>query len=322
MTIEDCPIWNTPAQIHADGSFAGHLVSSMRAGYSPTGAVPTYKITGSAEHQLRHEILKPSGWSNIRRGLTNWIVARHLAGEIIPTITSDTVIEAANLGSLTFGQRRERFLRFLRDRKFEIGNTIDENEETLLPLLDFEEEEQIGSFLILLSRQGILRPMGHGEYELDLAGIDLLETTRGDTSKVFVAMWFNESVNAAYSNGIAQAVIRCGLEPVRIDRVEHSDKICDRIVAEIRGAKFVVADFTCGVIRDANGGDAAIPRGGVYYEAGLAQGLGKPVIWTCRADQIGHVHFDTRQYAHILWTDPSELMHALEARIRALGLNA
>ena len=94
---------------------------------------------------------------------------------------------------------------------------------------------------------------------------------------------------------------------MRIDSKEHSNKIDDEIIAEIRRSRFVVADFTS---------EEDKPRGGVYYEAGFAMGLNIPVIWTCRADMIGNVHFDTRQFNHITWDDPEDLRVKLEAEDR------
>jgi hypothetical protein len=61
-----------------------------------------------------------------------------------------------------------------------------------------------------------------------------------------------------------------------------------------------------------------VARGGVYYEAGFAQGLNIPVIWVCRLDVIDHVHFDTRQFNHITWTDPQDLYAKLKNRIGAV----
>lgn len=100
-----------------------------------------------------------------------------------------------------------------------------------------------------------------------------------------------------------------GYEPLRIDQKEHVNKIDDEIVLEIRRSKFLIADFTC---------ERGNPRGGVYFEAGLAFGLGKPVIWTVRADLIDDVHFDTRQYNHITWSEPAGLRDALRKRIGAV----
>ena len=122
-------------------------------------------------------------------------------------------------------------------------------------------------------------------------------------------MWFDDSMDDVYAQGIKLAVERCGYSPLRIDRTEHINKIDDEIIRELRRSRFVVADFTSG-----EGG----ARGSVYYEAGFARGLGIPVISTCRRDKLSDVQFDTRQYAHIIWDSPSELCDALEARIGAV----
>lgn len=129
-------------------------------------------------------------------------------------------------------------------------------------------------------------------------------------------MWFNESMNEAFDDGIDPGIRDAGYEPLRIDRKEHNNKIDDEIIAEIRRSRFVVADFTCPTTELANKTEP-LARGGVYYEAGFAQGLGLPVIWTCRKNMIGYVHFDTRQYAHIDWETPEELRDKLSKRISA-----
>ena len=117
-------------------------------------------------------------------------------------------------------------------------------------------------------------------------------------------MWFDTSLTEAWSDGFEPAIRSCGFDPVRIDLKEHNGKICDEIVAEIRSCGLLVADFTG-------------QRGGVYFEAGFALGLGKPVVWTCREDEVGKLHFDTRQYNHIVWDTTESLHQKLENRIRA-----
>ena len=93
-----------------------------------------------------------------------------------------------------------------------------------------------------------------------------------------------------------------------MDLKEHNDKICDAIVAEIRKSRFVVADFTG-------------HRGGVYFEAGFALGLGIPVIWTCKKEELPKTHFDTRQYNHIDWENEGDLFIRLKNRIEATILS-
>ena len=113
----------------------------------------------------------------------------------------------------------------------------------------------------------------------------------------------------AYENGVSRAVVDTGFNPLRIDRKEHINRIDDEIISEIRRSRYLIADFTC---------DPAKPRGGVYFEAGFAYGLKIPVIWTCRADLIKDVHFDTRQFNHIVWKDPDDLYGKLFNRIGAV----
>jgi hypothetical protein len=138
--------------------------------------------------------------------------------------------------------------------------------------------------------------------------VERLLTTQTDSNQAFVAMWFNDSVEEAFTKGIAPAIAHSGYRPLRIDQKEHNNKIDDEIIAEIRRLRFVIADFTCA---------PGSPRGGVYYEAGFARGLGMPVIWTCKNESMSDLHFDTRQYAHIVWGAPDDLYRKLKARIGA-----
>ena len=152
------------------------------------------------------------------------------------------------------------------------------------------------------------------------AGVRRLEELKPkavNTEQGFIAMWFDESVNEAYGKGIEPAIRDAGYRPLRIDKKQHNNKIDDEIIAEIRRSRFVVCDFTCKLV-DCDGERTAIPRGGVYYEAGFAQGLGIPVIWTCREDHIEHVHLDTRQFNHIDWKTPEDLRERLRNRIAAV----
>jgi hypothetical protein len=145
------------------------------------------------------------------------------------------------------------------------------------------------------------------EYQLDLKGWHRLDELRREERKsdqAFVAMWFDSSLDEVWENGFKAALKQVGYNPIRVDLTEHNEKICDRIIAEVRKSGLVVADFTG-------------QRGGVYFEAGFAMGLGIPVIWSCRDTDVKELHFDTRQYNHIVWTDPADLKKKLINRIEA-----
>lgn len=118
--------------------------------------------------------------------------------------------------------------------------------------------------------------------------LDNLDLAATDSSMTFVAMWFNDETTGAWRDAISPAIEAAGYKPLRIDLHEHGNHIDDEIIAGIRAAEFLVADLTGN-------------RGGVYWEAGFAFGLGKKVIWTVRDDNLPDVHFDVRQYPFILW---------------------
>jgi hypothetical protein len=131
---------------------------------------------------------------------------------------------------------------------------------------------------VLSNEMGLLVSQNNQEYQVSPKGLLYLEGRRESVSSVgFCAMWFNPSVRFIYD---------AGYEPFRVDGKEHNNRIDDEIVANIKSAKFMVADLTG-------------HRGGVYYEAGLAHGLGLEVIFTCKEKRA--THFDIRQYNTIFW---------------------
>ncbi|MCY2930541.1 MAG: hypothetical protein NTV86_13790 [Planctomycetota bacterium] len=178
-------------------------------------------------------------------------------------------------------------------------------------LLQFEETVPPNSMYITLLPKGWEK-------------VESLNSIARESKQGFVAMWFSPEMEGFFNQGIVPGVNDAGFECKRIDGVEHINKICDEIVAEIRKSRFVVADFTAGCCKNCPGcehnqscPDKVRARGGVYFEAGLALGLGIPVIWTIRKDQIDQVHFDTRQYNHIVYETPEELRERLKNRIAA-----
>jgi len=137
-----------------------------------------------------------------------------------------------------------------------------------------------------------------------------LQHSRVTSNIGFCAMWFDETVRPVWTDAIEPAIRDAGYDPKRIDTHEHNNRIDDEILAMIRRSKFVVADFTG-------------QRGGVYFEAGFALGLGLEVIWTCREDDLKEVHFDNRQYSFVTWSpaDLPDFKRRLQNRIEAtIGL--
>ena len=238
------------------------------------------------------------------------------AGQRPRAITTEMVEQAIARAPLSTIERAERLLRFLHDETVQIGQTLEFGHDDLRPLMLTESTNasEIMFLLDFLEQQGLVASdptFGTHRISLTVPGFAHIaeQFTVSDSSQAFVAMWFHDSMNDLYGDGIAPGIMDANFEPLRVDRQPTLHRIDDQIIAEIRRSRFMVADFT-------NDGQSA--RGSVYYEAGFAHGLGIPVIFTCRQDQIEKLHFDTRQHLHIGWTEPSDLREPLRYRIEAV----
>jgi hypothetical protein len=165
-------------------------------------------------------------------------------------------------------------------------------------------------FRFLLNRAigiGYLEFDDEAAYRLTLKGWEhaaQLSQSRVRPNLAFVAMSFDADLRPVYLEAIRPALEQTGYVPFRVDDAQYNEKIDDRIIADIRKSGLLIADFTQ-------------HKGGVYFEAGFALGLGVPVIWTCRETDVSGAHFDTRQYNYIVWKDASDLREKLVARIEA-----
>lgn len=313
------PLWGEPAnriEVWADG---GRDVISDRAG-------GRYRVTGSALGRLSQLNI------SFKARLTTWIVDHNRAPGADPPVIDSDVLEKrlALFPEMPTSQKVDRLLQFIATLNLRPGMKLvwlgphartpetERVRQGALAWIEAHTNVELSGVRGLLEDLNYLRSDGQSVY-LTATGFDRMEGLRKGTvatDQAFIAMWFNPDTNAAYEDAIEPAIIQTGFRPVRIDRIEHNNKIDDAIIAEIRRSRFIVADFTCGHI-EVDGKRHCIPRGGVYYEAGFAQGLNIPVIWSVRADQINEVHFDTRQFNHIAWSDEADLKQRLIDRIRA-----
>lgn len=318
-----CAIWGTPLSGSRDNGEGTNLIilDSPRAG-------------GEYKFDWRSQDLEIPLGDLDERGkvrLTTWLVNKREEGEGCPQITLDSIRAAQNGRKMLMKQRLERILQFLEKNgeavtiNTEPNNTVPEGkvgdkDKMLYQLLAYSESTEwfdLKGLLDHLGRRGLIEKSAASsfkehQYYLTIDGALYLDESRKvtpDSDKVFVAMWFHSSVDSVYDNAIAPAIKAAGYVPKRADRAQFVDQVSDWIIGQIRQARFVVADFSQGI-------DGA--RGGVYYEAGFAHGLGRKVVFTCRKEDEGKIHFDTNHYNHIFWEDEEELKKRLEERIIAV----
>ncbi len=190
------------------------------------------------------------------------------------------------------------------------GQQISINNADDYPFAYVNDEGSLHYFLNYLFDHGYIK--GLNPWIVTVEGFNKVEELKIinlESDKAYVAMHFIDKMYDVYDSAIEPAIISCGYKPYRVDRdPDNEKKIDDKIFANIKEARFLIADFTG-------------QRPAVYFEAGFAGGLGIPVIRCCKEAQVDKLCFDTRQYPHLLWKDAHDLKEMLIDRIRAtIGL--
>ncbi|MGF1462131.1 MAG: hypothetical protein ACFB2Z_03010 [Maricaulaceae bacterium] len=133
------------------------------------------------------------------------------------------------------------------------------------------------------------------EIELSFRGWQIYEKQKkGSLSNksVFLAMAFrnqeltrivNEKLRPAFSTEL-------GLNLLRLDDVERAGIIDNIMRVQIRNSTVLISDLTDG-------------NNGAYWEAGYAEGLGKPVLYICEEKVFNEnkTHFDTNHCTTVVW---------------------
>ena len=290
-TLGKCPIWGTDCTTTPSGY--GSVIHSKRAGGRYVIMIDTQRQLASKRFGLKND--------RERAILTTWILSRQREGDA-PEVSREIIDRVQNreLKPISPVIRAEKLLRYL-------GETVDPGiqvsirdlvaDDEVLALTESVSEEDASLIVEWLDGRGWLSMSSSGGIvKVTLDGYQRLaelDTPNTNSHQVFVAMWFDDSTKQLRET-IRQSIESVGLTPYIVDEDSFENKICDKIVVEIRRSRLVVADFT-------HGEDGA--RGSVYYEAGLAKGLGLPVVWTCRESQMKGLHFDTNHYPHLGWED-------------------
>lgn len=186
-----------------------------------------------------------------------------------------------------------------------IGAKTDEGFALILRYL-FESGLVVGD---LAEAQGM---PGRANVTLSFEGWDYWEKLRRGWAtyrKGFVAMKYGEPLlDKLLAEILKPYAKQAGFELYRLDDTPRAGLIDDRLRVEIQSSDFLVADLTH-------------DNSGAYWEAGYAEGLGKPVIYICEKEKFeSHkTHFDTNHHLTIIW-DKNALHKAgedLKATIRA-----
>lgn len=222
-------------------------------------------------------------------------------------------------------EKEQKFLLALERRTKYLSQPVKDNEMHSPSICYAYNKQESQAIIRALTSNELIKSLGTVAegYALTYKGLkeaQELKLSVGNSAFAFVAMWFNDKeMKDAFESAIKPAVKIATdkqLSAFRVDNKEHNNDITDEIIVGIKDSRFVIADMTG-------------YRGGVYYEAGFARGLGKPVILTCRKDWFDgetdcngkvikeKIHFDINHLNVIVWSTLDELKERLISRIKA-----
>jgi hypothetical protein len=136
-----------------------------------------------------------------------------------------------------------------------------------------------------------------------------LKRATSDSRKAFMAMEYGHpDLDSLFKDVLKPAVKQTGFDLFILPERPKAGLIDNRLRVEIQTSRLLIADLTH-------------ENAGAYWEAGYAEGLGKPVIYTCEKSKFEacKTHFDTNHHLTLQWDSkgPTEIAEELKATIRA-----
>lgn len=221
--------------------------------------------------------------------------------------------------------------------------------QEFFPIIADFNNNTVYNYFNELQRQGLIqslspKPMASSEagkhrspqwftFSLTLAGFKKYEQLKKkrESNLVFVALQYASSFDSFFFPDCQQTIeTETGYQVRDLRKLNKAGNINAQLEAAIRSAKLFIADVTPVKLFAKEGqtpldvytnDDRETPlklrNPNVFWEAGFAEGLGIPVIYTCEGPITG-MPFDTRNHYHIAWQShkPDEFVNDLIAAIK------
>lgn len=280
-----------------------------------------YRITGTALDALPHWDLSAGKWAAIA-----YAVKKMTARETPPLLTIDvlrTLKETAQLAHPD--QILDDFVLWAGSQSRWPGDSVDITYLQHRTLLGAVDKPAFNYMMTCVERSGwfagttvesvdqptqllqcSLAPLGWERFRE-------LSTFRTASCYGFMAMKYRDpELDGIFREHFVPQVKLAGFDLQRLDQSQGAGLIDDQLRVRIRQARFLVCDLSHG-------------NRGAYWEAGFAEGLGIPVIYTCRKDVFEdpkhehHPHFDAAHWVTVPWdpADPGAAAVKLKITVRA-----
>ena len=286
--------------------------------HSATDSVDPWNLTPLQRAILSHRIRTRSDAATDEQDLL-----------CVTTPLLDSIRSEAQLPSVA--NQAANAIRFIGDHISQAGPALDEVPDDFYTIIGAMDRHSSDWLLRHLQEHGLIdigldtamtrsNPSGGGsivvrvlrDLRLTLSGWEQYETARHGgfgADYGFIAMQFDDPT----LDPLVERVIKPGIQNdigyrlVDMRDVARAGVIDNIMRMQIRDAAFVIVDLTHG-------------NQGAYWEAGYAEGLGKPVVYICEKEvfEDNGTHFDTNHCTTVPWTidDQDGFCERLIATIR------
>lgn len=257
----------------------------------------------------------------VRAALSYWL-RRQTEPEIDTLILpSETVLDAVH-GRLTLpspSQVATNIVKFIGEHIQRTGERLEELPPDFHPKVGAVSRRAAVDLVMELESRNLVKATESDlinywsalDLDLTLSGWERFDAeVRGKTSGGygFIALKFGDAVlDPLVKDHIKPAMAEIGFEVRDMRDVARAGIIDNLMRQEIRDADFVLVDLTH-------------ENAGAYWEAGYAEGLGKPVLYICESGKFeeARTHFDTNHCTTVLWKkdDPERFKTDLVATLR------
>ena len=212
-------------------------------------------------------------------------------------------------------------IRYIGDEVSRSGEPVHPSGDTLCPIIGASSEEFVAQLAEDLEKSGIIKTYVRREMggfisllntNLTLDGWERYEAEKRGQFKGnygFIAMQFGDPELDPFVKDVVKPAVKEGIgyDLVDMNDVGRAGVIDNIMRTQIRDAAFVIVDLTH-------------DNSGAYWEAGYAEGLGKPVLYICEKTKFeeARTHFDTNHCTTVPWSrdDNEGFKQALIATLR------
>lgn len=212
-------------------------------------------------------------------------------------------------------------IRFVGDHVLKTGDKLQDLPIGFYAIVGAPNPLLAGELMHELDRRGLIdgiktealnEPPSMLEVNLTLSGWEHYEAEKSGhvSSRVgFLALKFGDRVLDEFVRDVVKPCIRdeLGFQVFDMRDVSRAGIIDNLMRQQIRDSAFILVDLTH-------------DNAGAYWEAGYAEGLGKPVVYICEQAKFkeAQTHFDTNHCTTVVWStgDPTEFKAQLIATLR------